>query len=201
MIDTRNSNLSIDKLIRFSKININEIYKILKTNINGISEEEARIRIQRYGPNIIPSSLNFIKENNKYLSCIRNKKERILSAEDITMGDIICLKEGDYIPADVRIISCNDFSINQYILTGENTIIKKYENIRGNYYQHKDITELDNICLQGAKVEKGRATVLVIAIGKDTYYSKNKRPSNKVSNLKSRKRIYKIKSMIKLLEI
>jgi len=40
-------------------------------------------------------------------------------AKDLVPGDIVCLKFGNYIPADGRIISANEFRCNESILTGD----------------------------------------------------------------------------------
>jgi len=40
-------------------------------------------------------------------------------------GDIIHLKEGDQVPADVRVISVVAFSVEEAILTGESVAVTK----------------------------------------------------------------------------
>ena len=199
MINGRNSNISIDKLIRFSKININDVYRILKTSIRGISNEEAGLRRKKYGENKIENSLKEIKEK-KYYKVTREGAEILISVEDLTIGDVIHLNVGEYVPADVRIIHCNNLYISEYTLTGRDTLVKKHENIRGDYYLNKKITELDNICLKGTEIVKGTALGIVIAIGNNTYYSKSKSLSNFIIKRKNKKGIIRIKDMIKLLE-
>jgi sodium/potassium-transporting ATPase subunit alpha len=40
-------------------------------------------------------------------------------AEELVVGDLIEVKEGDRIPADMRVISAVDFKVDNSVLTGE----------------------------------------------------------------------------------
>ncbi len=42
-----------------------------------------------------------------------------VAAEDITIGDLVQLKSGDRIPADVRLIFAQNFKVDNSSLTGE----------------------------------------------------------------------------------
>lgn len=42
-----------------------------------------------------------------------------MHAEELVVGDLIEVKEGDRIPADIRIISAVDFKVDNSVLTGE----------------------------------------------------------------------------------
>ncbi|PIT87029.1 MAG: hypothetical protein COU31_05075 [Candidatus Magasanikbacteria bacterium CG10_big_fil_rev_8_21_14_0_10_40_10] len=56
---------------------------------------------------------------------IREGKEREINAEEIVIGDIIRLAQGDRVPADARIIFINDFQVDEAVLTGESLPIEK----------------------------------------------------------------------------
>lgn len=43
----------------------------------------------------------------------RDGKEEIIDAENLVPGDVIVLREGDKVPADVRIISANELKMNE----------------------------------------------------------------------------------------
>jgi sodium/potassium-transporting ATPase subunit alpha len=45
----------------------------------------------------------------QYAVCVRDGQKVTVRAEDLTLGDIIEIKSGDNIPADVRIIQANGF--------------------------------------------------------------------------------------------
>ncbi len=56
---------------------------------------------------------------------IREGKEREINAEEIVIGDIIRLAQGDRVPADARIFFVNDFQVDESVLTGESLPIEK----------------------------------------------------------------------------
>ena len=56
---------------------------------------------------------------------IRNNLIVKLDAEQIVVGDFVISSEGELIPADGTIVECNDFSINESILTGESVAVFK----------------------------------------------------------------------------
>ncbi len=77
-------------------------------------------------------------ENLKKLSASsckvrREGKEFVIPNEELTVGDIVLLEEGDVIPADCRIIECNSLTCDESALTGESVGVEKSEGrIRGN---------------------------------------------------------------------
>lgn len=50
---------------------------------------------------------------------IRDGKKHTINAEDIVVGDVVDMKGGDNVPADVRIIGASGFKVNNSSLTGE----------------------------------------------------------------------------------
>ena len=97
-----------------------------------------------------------------------NKKQEILSKE-IVIGDIVFLSAGDIVPADGKIISCDDFFINESSLTGESFPIEKTI----------DGEDKDSIIYSASNVISGYATYLVLKTGKDTEYGKIAEKINK----------------------
>lgn len=59
---------------------------------------------------------NFIPPMSK---CLRDGKLELIPAKKLVRGDIIEVKLGDRIPADIRIISCEDMKVDNSSLTGE----------------------------------------------------------------------------------
>ena len=51
--------------------------------------------------------------------CIRNGEKVTILAEDLTLGDIVEVKFGDRIPADLRLLETKSFKIDNSSLTGE----------------------------------------------------------------------------------
>jgi P-type Ca2+ transporter type 2C len=78
-------------------------------------------------------------------------------SEEIVVDDILLLEEGEVVPADGVVISSNDFSINESILTGEAFAIYKSSD------NGKDV-------YKGTLVTSGSATIRVSAVGMMTRF-------------------------------
>lgn len=50
---------------------------------------------------------------------IRNGEKRNLKAEELVVGDLVEVKFGDRVPADVRVIKAQGFKVDNSSLTGE----------------------------------------------------------------------------------
>ena len=50
---------------------------------------------------------------------IRHGNEKVIEAKSLVPGDIVKIKGGDNIPADIWIIDCNEMKVNNASLTGE----------------------------------------------------------------------------------
>lgn len=87
---------------------------------------------------IVNSILGFYQENKAenalaelktYLKqrtrVIRGGQEREIGADEIVIGDIVRLAQGDRVPADARIIFVNDFQVDEAVLTGESLPVTK----------------------------------------------------------------------------
>lgn len=96
---------------------------------------------------------------------LRDKKETVISAEDIVIGDIVILDSGDKIPADIRIIDSNNLSVNESILTGESIASEKDEKIINVDTQ---VLERSNMLFAGTTVTRGRAIGIVVSTGIET---------------------------------
>src|SRR5690554_687657 len=55
---------------------------------------------------------------------VRNGKKNTVAAEDLVPGDIVVLKSGDKIPADIRLIQTKDFQVEESPLTGESSAVE-----------------------------------------------------------------------------
>lgn len=93
-----------------------------------------------------------------------NKKTRI-NTEELTIGDVVLIEEGDNIPADLRLIDCYDLKINESSLTGESLPVHKTDDICTD-------NSHDNITFMDTSVTNGRAKGVVTAIGMDTQIGK-----------------------------
>lgn len=58
---------------------------------------------------------------------IRGGKRHEVEAETLVPGDIVRLRAGDRVPADIRLIECNNLRIEEAALTGESEAVEKNE--------------------------------------------------------------------------
>lgn len=56
---------------------------------------------------------------------MRDGVERRIAGREVVRGDILIVSEGDRICADALLISCNDFSVDESLLTGESMAVRK----------------------------------------------------------------------------
>ncbi len=93
------------------------------------------------------------------------KKEEIL-AEELVIGDIIELIDGNYVPADCRIIEEFNLKIEESSLTGETEPVLKTKNqlIR----EDVQIGDMKNMAFMGSIVVSGRGKAIVTETGMNT---------------------------------
>lgn len=91
---------------------------------------------------------------------IRQGQQQNIKTQDIVVGDLVIIEEGSLVPADGSIMSSNDFSVNESILTGESMTV----------FKNKD--KEDNKVFSGTTVVSGLAIVKIIAIGNETRLGK-----------------------------
>lgn len=102
---------------------------------------------------------------------MRDGEHHMMPSQDVVPGDIVILREGDKIPADGRLISCQNFSVNEAALTGESLSIQKtIESLEHN--KDRMIADQKNMVFNGTSVSGGTAHMVVIATGLDTEIGK-----------------------------
>ena len=197
---------------------IEDLFKELSTNKDGLSSAEAKKRLEEYGPNeIIEKKVNPLMKLLSYfwgpipwmieiaaiLSIIighmedfwiisallllnagvgfwqefkadnaiqalknklaleakvkRNGKWIEINAKEIVPGDIIRVRSGDIIPADIKFIEGDFAQIDESALTGESLPVEKHT---------------DDIGYDGSIMKQGEMTSLVYATGVNTYFGK-----------------------------
>ncbi len=94
----------------------------------------------------------------------------------LVRGDLVHLRAGDLVPADVRVLSARALRLSQASLTGEAESVAKHES--ATHWNSPDgaaeiaggsIPDLPNICCLGTSVVSGSALAVVAATGDDTY--------------------------------
>jgi potassium/sodium efflux P-type ATPase len=96
---------------------------------------------------------------------IRDEKKQTIDAEELVPGDVVFLKSGDKIPADVRLVQARDFRVEESSLTGESDAVEKNTDTI-------DETAIvgDQLCMafSSTLVVYGEATGVVVSTGVET---------------------------------
>jgi len=105
-----------------------------------------------------------------YTRVIRDGQEQKILAEDLVIGDVMLLEEGDKISADARLIECSDLQVDQSTLTGESNPVRKVkeEILTDNLSR----MEIPNLVFAGTSVSEGNGKAIVIEIGMKTEFGK-----------------------------
>lgn len=96
----------------------------------------------------------------------RDGAETMIACEEVTVGDIVLLEEGDVVPADCRIVECNNLACDESALTGESASVQKnVQRIRGN---KAALGEMKNTLFGSTFVVRGNAVAVVTGVGMNT---------------------------------
>lgn len=95
----------------------------------------------------------------KKVLVVRNNQQYFIDVSDLVPDDIVILRGGDVVPADIKIVECNNLFINESQLTGESMPIGKHSNSND---------EQSKLLFSGSVVERGYCKGVVYAIGNDT---------------------------------
>jgi hypothetical protein len=123
------------------------------TNINnGLSTSSVFARLKRFGKNIDSSLLPEIGRVFN-ATVVRESKSQIVNLQHIVPGDIVVLKPGDRVSADLRLFKVEHLEIDESMLGTNGLPAAK------NTYAIGKTTPLNNqkcIAIRGTFVEKGR---------------------------------------------
>ena len=109
--------------------------------------------------------LRFFKKRQS--TVIRDSKQQVVLDEQLVPGDIIIIQEGNYIPADARIIESYDALVDESMLTGESEPVAK---LNGPLNGELILSEQKNMLFCGSHMVSGYAHAVVIATGVHTVY-------------------------------
>ncbi|MCG0897471.1 cation transporting P-type ATPase [Lactiplantibacillus plantarum] len=123
--------------------------------IGYVQERQAGNALERIREMLI--SKNFV---------IRDGKKLEIDARELVVGDLVNLEAGDAVPADMRLISADNFNVQESVLTGETNPVEK---------QEEPITETTpaladrkNMVYASTAVTSGSAVGIVTATAEDT---------------------------------
>merc|ERR550539_1570258 len=126
---------------------------VVVTGIFSYYQENKSSRIMESFKNMVP----------QYAVVRRNGEKLEIKAEEITKGDIVEVKFGDRIPADIRILEARGFKVDNSSLTGESE-----PQSRSPEYTHENPLETKNLGFFSTNAVEGTAVGMVVNIGDDT---------------------------------
>jgi len=98
-----------------------------------------------------------LKQRLRILSRVKREgKWSTIPARELVPGDLVRVRAGDLLPADIRIVKGN-LGIDQSTLTGESVLVEK---------------SAGEVAYSGSSIKRGEATGLVDATGLKTYFGK-----------------------------
>lgn len=110
------------------------------------------------------------KLNHTTTTVLRNNAEKIVNCEELVKGDIVIVKKGSLVAADLRIIEANSLKVNEKSLTGESFYKDKFESmIEGRI---DDISQMKNMLFKGSLITEGEGLGIVVETGDNTYIGK-----------------------------
>ena len=124
-----------------------------------------------------------LEELNKLSSLnvkvIRNNTEQMITSDEVVVGDIVVLEEGDTVPADGIVLYSQSLGINESSLTGESNII--YKNTKEDNTNHFKL----NMCYSQTTVTNGMGIIEITNVGKNTEVGKIGNSLNKIKKEKT----------------
>ncbi len=106
----------------------------------------------------------------KYATVLRDGRQKIIESSELVPGDVVILKMGDQVPADVRLIEEKGLEVNEAALTGEWVAVGK--DALGKIGEEARISERLNMAWMGTLVTEGWAKAVVVNIGFGTEIGK-----------------------------
>lgn len=101
---------------------------------------------------------------------IRDGEAQNISATELVRGDIVLIEEGDFIPADGRLIEAVNLSVDESALTGESVPVEK--GVAPLTSEDIPIGDRTNMVHKSTVVTYGRGTVVITGTGMNTEIGK-----------------------------
>merc|ERR1711953_493700 len=126
---------------------------VVITGIFSYYQESKSAAIMESFKNLVP----------QYALVRRNGEKLEIKAEEITKGDIVEVKFGDRVPADIRVLEARGFKVDNSSLTGESE-----PQSRGPDFTHENPLETKNFAFFSTNAVEGTAKGIVVMIGDHT---------------------------------
>lgn len=126
---------------------------VVITGIFSYYQENKSSRIMESFKNMVP----------QYAIVLREGEKQNVQAEELCVGDIVEVKFGDRIPADIRVIEARSFKVDNSSLTGESE-----PQSRSPEFTSENPLETKNLAFFSTNAVEGNARGIVISIGDNT---------------------------------
>merc|ERR1712061_703262 len=123
------------------------------TGIFSYYQEAKSAKIMESFKNLVP----------QYAVVRRNGEKVTVKAAELTLGDIVDIKFGDRVPADLRVIEARGFKVDNSSLTGESE-----PQTRTPEFTHENPLETKNLAFFSTNAVEGTAVGIVVNIGDNT---------------------------------
>ena len=127
----------------------------------------------------------------------RDNKIIVINTKELVPGDIIYLESGETVPADIRILSCENLKVDESTLTGESVPVLKCEDV---LEENLILQEQKNMLFLGTSITNGKCTGIVISTGKNTEIGKIALSLNEIDRIETPLQL-KIKELSKKITI
>jgi magnesium-transporting ATPase (P-type) len=96
---------------------------------------------------------------------VRDGRERELAVDELVVGDLVVLREGDRVPADARLSGAERLAVTEAALTGESLPVEKSS---APAPAASPLADRTSMVYAATAVTRGRGTAVVTATGPDT---------------------------------
>lgn len=97
---------------------------------------------------------------------VRDGREVVVDTRDVVPGDLVRLRAGDRVPADLRLADAHNLQVDEAALTGESLAVEK--EAAAELGDDTPLADRQNMAYTGTVVTYGRGDGLVVATGMDT---------------------------------
>ncbi|ACH39249.1 cation-translocating P-type ATPase [Citrifermentans bemidjiense Bem] len=101
---------------------------------------------------------------------VRDGKEQRVPARELVPGDMVLLRAGDRVPADLRLVDAYNLKLEESALTGESVAVEKNQGVLGD--PTLSLGERSNMAYAGTAASYGRGSGVVVATGMETEFGK-----------------------------
>ena len=112
----------------------------------------------------------------------RNSKILIINTKELVPGDIIYLESGETVPADIRILSCENLKVDESALTGESIPVQKSADI---LKENLIIQEQKNMLFLGTNITNGKCIGIVVSTGENSELGKIALSLNEIDSIET----------------